>query len=232
MKTENILFAALGIFIGFVGGFFLANSINRREISQQNTPQNTLNNPFQNQQTQAADIKEPQPQGKPLPEVSEKLDKAKSEPNNFDAQMQAGNLYLQIRGFDKAQEFFDKAEKLNPKEYENIVKLGNSYFDISKFEKAEKWYLQALEKKPEDLNVRTDLGITFVERAEPDLDRAVKEFQTALQTNPKFEPTLYNLGIAYLKKNDLEQAGKILSELETINPQSQLTQRLRQLLAP
>ena len=232
MKKENILFAAFGIFIGFVGGFFLANSINRREIARQSIPQNTINAPFQNrQQTQAADIKEPQTQGKPLPEVAEKIERAKNEPNNFDAQMQAGNLYLQIKGTDKAQEFFDKAEQLNPKEYENIVKLGNGYFDIGKFEKAEKWYLQALDKKPDDINVRTDLGITFVERAEPNLDRAVKEFQTALQTNPKHEPTLYNLGVAFYKKNDSEQAGKILSELESINPQSQTTQRLRQLVA-
>jgi hypothetical protein len=112
MKKESILFAGLGIFIGFIGGFFLANSINRREISRQNTPQTTSSAPFQNQQIQAADIKEPQVQGKPLPEVAEKIDKAKNEPNNFDAQIQAGNLYLQIRSLDNAQEFFDKAAQL------------------------------------------------------------------------------------------------------------------------
>jgi tetratricopeptide (TPR) repeat protein len=91
--------------------------------------------------------------------------------------------------------------------------------------------LKALEKKPSDINVRTDLGITFVEGEKPDLDRAIKEFQTALQTNPTYEPTLYNLGIAYFKKNDLEQARKVLSQLETSNPQSRLVGRLRQVLA-
>jgi tetratricopeptide (TPR) repeat protein len=49
-----------------------------------------------------------------LPEVSEKLDKAKNEPNNFDAQMEAGNLYVKIRAADKAQEFYNRAEQLNP----------------------------------------------------------------------------------------------------------------------
>ncbi|MDQ6787132.1 MAG: tetratricopeptide repeat protein [Acidobacteriota bacterium] len=231
MKKENILFAALGIFIGFGGGFFLANSINRRELSRQTVSQNTTNAPFQNQQTQAADIKEPQAQGKPLPEVSEKLDKAKNEPNNFDAQIQAGKLYLQIKGFDKAQEFFDKAEQLNPIEYGDFVELGNDYSDVGKFEKAEKWYMRALEKKPDDINVRTDLGITFVERSRPDLDRAIKEFQTALQVNPKFEPALYNLGIASHKKGDAAQAENSLSQLESINPQGQPAQSLRQILA-
>ena len=39
---------------------------------------------------------------------------------------------------------------------------------------------QALEKKSDDIDVRTDLGITFVERKNPDFDRAIKEFQASL----------------------------------------------------
>jgi tetratricopeptide (TPR) repeat protein len=74
------------------------------------------------------------------------------------------------------------------------------------------------------------LGITFVERENPDLDRAIEEFQTSLQMNPKHEPTLYNLGAAYFKKGNKDEANKILTQLETINPQSQLVGRLQQLI--
>lgn len=233
MKKENILFAVVGIFAGFFAGFYLANNLNKRAMSQLNAVSaknsGATNSPFLGGQTQAADIKPSQPaQGKPLPEVAEKIDKAASEPNNFDAQMQAGNLYVQIKGTDKAREFFDRAARLNPKEYENFVKLGNAYFDIGQFEQAEKWYLEALNKKPQDLNVRTDLGITFVERGAPDYDRAVKEFQTALETNPKFEPALYNLGVAYAKKHEAAQVENIIARLEEVNPQSQLAEKLRQ----
>lgn len=235
MKKENILFAVAGIFLGFFGGFFLANSLNRREISQQNTvAQSPTTPPFLNKQTQtAADIKDSHPaaQGKPLPEVAEKIDRARNEPNNFDAQIQAGNLYLQIKGTDKAQEFFDRAAALNPKDFDSLVKVGNGFYDAGKYEKAEKWYLQALEKKPDDINVRTDLGITFVERGAPDFDRAIKEFQTALETNPKFEPAICNLGIAYFRKGERAQAEKFLSQLEAINPQGQATEKLRQIIS-
>ena len=231
MKKENILFVVVGLFIGFFGGFILANKINRSAAVQpQSVAQTQTNAPFLNQQIQSSDINEQQPTGKPLPEVSEKLDKAKNEPNNFDAQIEAGNLYVKIKGFDKAEEFYNRAEQLNPTDYEKIVKLGNSFFDIEKFEKAEKWYEQALAKKPDDVNVRTDLGITFVERANPDYERAVKEFQTSLQTNPKHEPTLYNLGIAYFKMKNFDAAQKTLSQLEAINPQGQLAERLKQIL--
>jgi tetratricopeptide (TPR) repeat protein len=227
---KNFLFGIIGLIVGLIVGFLAANNINRNVISQQNTVQTQTTAPFANQQIQSSDIKEQPSQGKPLPEVSEKLDKAKNEPNNFDAQMEAGNLYVKIQAFDKAQEFYNRAEQLKPSDYEKIVHLGNGFFDIGKFEKAEKWYEQALAKKPGDVNVRTDLGITFVEREKPDLDRAVKEFQTSLETNPRHEPTLYNLAIAYLKKGKFEETQQVLRQLENVNPQGKLVERLKQIL--
>lgn len=239
MKKENVLFAVAGILLGFFGGFFLANTLNRREISGQNVAQTTANPPFLNQQTQAADIKPSAPPAKTqtggsggmLPDIADILDKAKNEPNNFDAQMRAGDMYARIQKFDEAAEFYEKAAQVKPGDLASSIKIGNFYYDTQKFERAEKFYLAALEKKSDDANVRTDLGITFIERAKPDFDRAVKEFQTALETNPKFEPALYNMAIAYYKRGDAEQAGVILNQLEEINPQSQLVVRLRDILS-
>lgn len=230
MNKNNLLFSVGGLVVGLIVGFLAANSINRN--SQSAVAPNQPNAPFQNQQTQVASVKDqPLPSGKPLPEVSEKLDRAKNEPNNFDAQIQAGDVYLRIKGFDRAVEFYEKAHQIKPEDYETIVKTGNAYFDSGKFEEAEKWYEEALTKKPNDINVRTDLGITFVEREKPDLERAVKEFQTSLQTNPTHEPTLYNLGVAYFKKGNLEETNKVLTQLETTNPNSKLAERLRQIIS-
>ena len=212
-------------------GFFSANSINRKAISQPNTTQTQSNAPFLNQQIQNASVKEQHAQSGMLPAVAETLEKAKNEPENFEAQIVAGDMYLRIQNFDKAIEFYQKANKIKSSDYQTTVKIGNAYFDSGQFEQAEKWYLKALEMKPNDVNVRTDLGITFVERETPDLDRAVKEFQTSLQTNPKHEPTLYNLGIAYFKKGESENAKQALNRLETINQQSELAKRLRQIIA-
>ncbi len=228
MNKQNILFGIIGLIVGSVIGFFAANSINRN--SQQIILENQPNAPFQNQQIQTVSVKEQPMQSGMLPDIVATLDKAKTEPNNFDAQMKAGDVYLQIKGFDKAVEFYEQAHRIKPEDYETIVKLGNTYFDFRKFEEAGKWYEQALSKKSNDTNVRTDLGITFVERENPDLDRAIKEFQTSLQTNPKHEPTLYNLGAAYFKKGNKDEANKILTQLEAINPQSQLVDRLQQIM--
>lgn len=222
-----ILSGIIGLVVGLGIGFFVANTINRNSIVQQISDQSNTNESFPKQTT--ADIKE-KPQGGMLTEVNETLEKAKKEPDNFEAQIKAGDMYAKIQKFDTAVEFYEKAGQLKPDDYETIVKIGNTYFDSKQFEKAAKWYDQALAKNPSDINVRTDLGITFVERGKPDLDRAVKEFQTSLQTNPKHEPTLYNLGIAYYKKNELEESKKVLAQLESINPNSSLTNRLQQLI--
>ena len=229
---KNISFGVIGLIIGLVIGFFVANKINRQEVAQQNSPHSEINAPFLDQQTQAVSVKpNEQSGGGMLPEIAETLDKAKTEPNNFEAQMKAGDMYAKIQKFDTAAEFYEKGSQINPENYEALVLIGNTYFDSKQFEKAEKWYEQALAKKPDDVNVRTDLGITFVERANPDLDRAVKEFQTSLQTNPKHEPTLYNLGVAYYKKGNIAEAQKMLAQLESTNPNSQLTTKLKQILS-
>ena len=168
--------------------------------------------------------------GAMMPDIAATLDKAKSEPQNFEAQIKAGEMYAQIGRFEPALEFYERAAKIKPEDVETQVKTANAYFDAKQFETAEKWYLKALEKK-EDANVRTDLGITFVERENPDLERAIREFDTALQASPRNETILYNLAVAYARKGDADNAAKIKRQLEEINPQSELAARLRKVFA-
>lgn len=229
MNRNSFLFGIGGIVVGLIIGFFAANSINRNEITQVSPVQNPA---IQAPQVPNILVKEQpvQTSGAMLPDVSAVIDKANNEPANFDAQIKAGDLYQQIKGFEKAVVFYERAQKLKPKDYDLIVKLGNTYFDSKQFEKAAEWYEQALAIKPDDTNVRTDLGITFVERATPDLERAVKEFETSLKLNSKHEPTLYNLGAAHFKNGNTAEAEKVLLQLEAANPNSQLVSKLRQVI--
>lgn len=228
---KHISFGIIGLIIGLAIGFFAANSINRKEISQGSSPVEQVNTPFVGQQTQTVSVKPNEKTGGMLPEIAETLDAAKNELNNFEAQMKAGDMYAKIQKFDTAAEFYEKANQIKPDDYRTIVIIGNTYFDSKQFEKAENWYKKALLKKPDDVNVRTDLGITFVERENPDLDRAVKEFQTSLQTDPKHEPTLYNLGVAYFKKGNTAETENLLSRLESVNPNGKLAIRLKEIVS-
>lgn len=232
MNKNSFLFGIIGLVIGAVIGFFVANNLNESANSQNISGIPQQNQTAGNPQINNMVVKDQHSStgGAMMPEISQTLEKAKNEPNDFEAQIQAGDLYLRIQNFPKAIEYFEAANKLKPDNYETIVKLGNSYFDSKQFETAQVWYEKALKIKPDDVGVRTDLGVTFVQRSNPDMARAIQEFQTSLKTDPKHEPTLFNLGFAYVKTGDLERAKNIAKQLEEANPQSQLNARLKEIL--
>ncbi|MCV5540498.1 tetratricopeptide repeat protein, partial [Escherichia coli] len=69
----------------------------------------------------------------------------------------------------------------------NLV-LANALFDARDYVSAAEYYSKVLEIDPSNLNARTDLGTTFVERQQPDFERAIVEYEKVLQQDPKNEP--------------------------------------------
>ncbi|MFL6374004.1 MAG: tetratricopeptide repeat protein, partial [Pyrinomonadaceae bacterium] len=146
------------------------------------------------------------------------IDKAKQNPQDYEAQMTAADLYYQIKRFDDASKYYEAAAELKPGEKEAMVKAGNAYFDGEKYPEAEKWYVQALAKDPKDVDVRTDLGLTFFLREPRDIDKAIENYKASLAISPKHEITLQNLVIAYKEKGDTAAYQKTLDELRSVNP--------------
>lgn len=214
---NRFLYLTIGIFIGLVVGFFAANSLNR-ESAVANT-----GSPSETGQV---------PSALTAQTVDELLQKANAEPQNFAAQMQTGDLYAQIGRFDQAIEFYKRGLLLQPESFQANVVVANALFDSRRFEEAEGYYVKALTINDKDVNARIDLGATFVERASPDYERAIKEFDSALETDPKSEAAIYYLGIAHLRKGSRENALKMLTELEKVNAASGLIGKLRQNIDP
>jgi len=218
---KHLITGIVGLLIGLAGGFIVANSINRSSLAETAASPN----PTVNVTSEAAQAV---PQSAMLPDVNETLEKAEAEPQNFAVQMKTGDMYAKIGRFDKAAEYYKRGVVLNPNNFEGNIVLANALFDSQKFEEAEGYYSKALQINPKDVNARTDFGTTFVERPSPDYDRAIAEFRTALETEPKHEPTLYYLGIAYFRKGEKDKATQALAELEKANPSSELVVRLKQ----
>lgn len=218
MKSREILIGVVCLAVGAAGGFFAANTLNRDQVLSASSP--TAN--------ATANTSVSVPASGMQADVTATLQKADSEPQNFAAQMGAGDMYAQIGRFEKAIEYYKRGVLINPSNFQANIVLANALFDSQQFEQAEAYYSKAVQINPKDANALTDLGTTFVERQKPDYERAILEFQRARQADPNHLPSLYYLGIATLRKGDREGARKILADLEKAGPTSDLVGRLRQ----
>src|SRR3954465_9850474 len=119
MKKENIMFAIVGLLVGLIVGFMFANNINRSAINQMPVASTSTGVSGSSQSsnpalpadhppigTTSGDASKGGPEGAAMiAQVSSAIEKAKSEPQNFEAQMTAGDLYYQIQRFEDSIKF-------------------------------------------------------------------------------------------------------------------------------
>lgn len=230
MTKDNILFGIVGLLLGLIIGFIATNSINQQALVNAAPAgmKQTGNLPEGHPDINNGVMTSPDQQNAAsMPQVQAAVELAKNNPNNFEAQLKAAEMYYQISRFDDAINFLKQANQLKPDDYETIVNLANANFDGSHFEEAEKWYSAALVKKADDVNVRTDLGLTFLFRDPPNYDRGIQEFERSLATDPNHVQTLQNLTVAYTKKGDAAKAKATLAKLESLDPKNEAIAKLR-----
>lgn len=225
MNKENILFAIVGLLLGLIIGFMFANNVNQKV----NSPMQTAVKQNPNMPEGHPDINGMnQPAAANTQQAEAAMEKAKLEPDSFEAQVKAAEMNYQIEAYDKAVEYLTRANKIKPEDYPTIVNLGNAYFDGGNYAEAEKWYAAALVKKPEDENVRTDLGLTFIFRDPANYDRAIEEFEAVLAKNINHPQALQNLTVAYTKKGNTAKATETVNKLESVDPTNVSIAKLRE----
>jgi tetratricopeptide (TPR) repeat protein len=99
------------------------------------------------------------------------------------------------------------------------VQLANLYFDAERYDDAIKWYGEALKLAPNDVDVSTDLGVSYYYTNQP--DKALDQFSHSLKINPKHAKTILNVGIVKaFGKQDLEGAQEAWQQVMQIAPNS------------
>jgi len=154
MSRENILFAIIGLLLGFIVGFMFASSMSQKAALQpaaagtQGLPANHPAIADQN----ATESQES------FAEVQADIAKARNEPQNFEAQFKAALLNYRIQRFDQAIEYLLKANQIKPTDYRTVVFLGLVNLDAEHYEQAEKWYRAAIKMKSDDVMVLAGLA--------------------------------------------------------------------------
>jgi tetratricopeptide (TPR) repeat protein len=109
------------------------------------------------------------------------------------------------------------------------VQLGNMYFDAERYDEAARWYEQAIGLNPKDINVSTDLGVSYYYQGQ--YDRALQQFDHSLSLDGKHLKTLLNQGIVRaFGKQDLDGAAASWQKVIAASPESQEGQAAKRLL--
>jgi tetratricopeptide (TPR) repeat protein len=203
MTRDNLLFAIIGILLGFIGGFLLAGNISQREAAmragatlaqtgQQNLPPN--HPPIGGDQTTGGEGGQQM-----LASVQTAMKQARENPNDFDAQVTAANLEYQIGRYDQAIEYLLAANKLIPDNAEVLGMLGEANMDAKHFDAAVKWYQAALTKNPKDLASLDGYCYVLLQNGD------AKTAEEAMKKLEKLDPT----------NQDLSQFREKLSQLKS-----------------
>jgi tetratricopeptide (TPR) repeat protein len=236
------LYAVIGLLAGLIIGFFVANTLNRREVDAARSEllrlrakESTGNREANNEASQSALTDD---------EIRNAIATADARPDDFFLQRKLG-LYLYLYSAQTPNAFYledvvrllKRAEAQNAKDYEVIVGLANVLFDIGqandprRFAEARSYYLKALEIKPDDANTRTDLGLTYYLGQPSEPQRAIIEYRRSLMIDPRHELTLQNLATALISTGQKDEAQRRIDELSNLNPQHPALPGLRTQLA-
>ena len=156
MTRDNLLFAIIGILLGFIAGFLLAGNISQREAAQRASPltaQGSQNLPPNHPQIPSDQAPGAGGEGgqQMLASVQQAMKQARENPNDFEAQLTAAKMEYQIGRYDQSIEYLLAANKVKPTDYDTLAMLGIANLDAGHFDAAEKWYKVALQKKPDDM---------------------------------------------------------------------------------
>src|ERR1043166_157054 len=146
MTRDNLLFIIIGVLFGFIVGFLFSSTMNQRYGPGAPQP-GAASGPLPADHPPVGANQAAPGSGPMQGEVSASIEKARSEPKNFEAQVKAAELFYQIQRYDPAIEYLLKANQLKPDDYQTLVALGLLNLDAGHYEIAEKWYKAALQKK-------------------------------------------------------------------------------------
>lgn len=200
MTRDNLLFAIIGVLLGFIVGFIFASTMSQRygPTGLTTTPGMSANQtlPADHPPIQGSGDDQQNPQ-QVFAQVQAALAKARSNPKDFDAQVTAAKLEYQVQRYDETVEFLLKANQIQPDNYEVLAMLGEANMEAAHYDQAETWYKAALAKKPGDISVLASLAFMHLQKGDANgAEKAIANLEKADPGNqdlPQFHDKLASL---------------------------------------
>jgi len=130
--------------------------------------------------------------------------------------LNTGNIYYNLKDYQKAIDEFDKAILLNP--YDNISynTRGFVYYYLKEYRRAIDDYDIAILLDPDYSNTYIDRGIAYLKLKE--YQRAIDDYNIAIQLDPDYAHAYNNRGVAYRKLKEYQKAIEDYDKAILVNP--------------
>jgi tetratricopeptide (TPR) repeat protein len=171
-------------------------------------------------------------------QVQQIIEKAKSNPKDFQAQIDAAGVYYQSGKEAETVDYLKKAYELKPQEFKTNQQLlgalpliATYYADQKQYDEADTWFRRSMEIEPTNDAIRVELASSYIQRQPPQPDKAIQELQTALKANPKDGHALGHLVEAYAVKKDAAGAEEAINRLREVEPSNKRLAALQNMVA-
>jgi tetratricopeptide (TPR) repeat protein len=171
-------------------------------------------------------------------QVQQIIAKAKSNPKDFQAQIDAAGVYYQTGKEAETVDYLKKAYELKPDEFKSNQQLlgalpliATYYADQKQYDEADTWFRRSMDVEPGNSAIRIELASSYIQRQPPQPDKAIQELQTALKANPKDGHALGHLVEAYAVKKDAAGADETLNRLREADPSNKRLTALQNMVA-
>ena len=224
MNKNKYLAGLVGLAIGFGVAFYFTQKINREGSSITTGQASGI----------PGAAAGPGGQQAMMGQVQQTIERAKSHPKDFDAQVDAARVFFQISRAAETVEYLERAHDIDPARFSELkadALIGQHYAEQKKYAESEIWFNRAIKAEPGEAGLYVALAETYVQREPPLPDRAIEQIQLALKIDPKDGHALRHLIEAYALKKDARAAEETLKRLKETEPTSEDISKLETLVA-
>lgn len=186
MTRDNLLFAIIGILLGFIVGFIFASTLSQRGPTAAPAMTASQALPADHPPISSSGAGQQDPQ-QMIAQVQTAIAKARNNPKDFDAQITAAKLEYQVQRYDETIEFLLRANQIQPDNFEVLAMLGEANLEGAHYDQAETWYKAALAKKPGDVSVLASLAYMHLQKGD------AKAAETSIAALEKADPSNQDL---------------------------------------
>ena len=142
-------------------------------------------------------------------------DALKRSPNRDDIAISLGNVHFAEENYDEAAKAYEKAVSAWPSS-SNHYALGQAYMNAGRYSDADNEFNTVMRMDPDKPNGNYGLGLNFSRQGR--YEDAILQFKEAIRLDSKFYDGYAELGYAYADLGEIDQAQRIVDNLEQVAP--------------